>query len=99
MGNDAVVAEAQFGLFEDNAGFAPTPEGIAPKVRMGLITRDTASRTDDLDSDYDGSVVFHEYGHGVAIVWLELKQYELSHEIQSGALGEDGQTTFHKLLQ
>src|SRR5262249_7909825 len=53
VGNDAVLAEAQFGPRPNDASFAPTPEGIAPKIRMGLITRSTPSLTDDLDSDYD----------------------------------------------
>ena len=32
---------------------------------MGLFTRNTTLTTDDLDSDYDGHAVMHEYGHGV----------------------------------
>ena len=35
VGNDAVVAEAQFGLFPDNASFAPTPEGTQETVHAG----------------------------------------------------------------
>jgi hypothetical protein len=62
-GHDAVLGEAQFGGFTNNAAFAPTPVGVAPRIRLGLFTRSTAALTDDLDSDYDGETVIHEYGH------------------------------------
>ena len=58
QGNDAVRAEAQDGLFVNNASFAGSPEGMPPRLQMGIFT-------DDLDSDYDGEIVIHEYGHGV----------------------------------
>jgi Zn-dependent metalloprotease len=89
VGNDAVLAEAQYGLFTNNAAFGPTPEGIAPKIRMGLFTMGTSSRTDDADSDYDGMVVLHEYGHGVSnrLVGAKTSTSCLT-KIQSGALGE-----------
>src|SRR5262249_32057438 len=87
--NYAVIAEAQFGLMPNNAAFAPTPEGIPPKIRMGLFTRGTSSLTDDLDSDYDGMVVLHEYGHGVSNRLVGAKaSTSCLLKIQSGALGE-----------
>ena len=88
-GHDAVLGEAQFGGFTNNAAFAPTPEGVAPRIRMGLFTRGTAELTDDLDSDYDGETVIHEYGHGVSnrLVGAGTSTSCLS-RIQSGALGE-----------
>src|SRR5579872_642120 len=88
-GHDAVLGEAQFGGFTNNAAFAPTPEGVAPRIRMGLFTRGTAALTDDLDSDYDGETVIHEYGHGVSnrLVGAGTSTSCLS-RIQSGALGE-----------
>src|SRR5206468_10292283 len=87
VGNDAVLAEAQFGPFTNNADFASTPEGIAPKIRMGLFTRGTSSLIDDLDSDYDGMVILHEYGHGVSnrLVGAKTSTSCLA-GIQSGAL-------------
>jgi len=89
VGNDGVIAEAQFGLFPDYASFAPTPEGTAPKIRLGLFTRGTSSRTDDLDSDYDGMVILHEYGHGVSNRLVGAKtSTSCLLRIQSGALGE-----------
>ena len=89
VGGDPVIAEAQNPLFVDDAAFAPTPEGIAPRLRMGLFTRNTTSLTDDLDSDYDGEVVIHEYGHGVSnrLVGGRTSTSCLG-QIQSGAMGE-----------
>jgi uncharacterized protein (TIGR03437 family) len=89
VGGDAVIAEAQNAIFVNNAAFAPTPEGIAPRLRMGLFTRSTTSLTDDLDSDYDGQVVMHEYGHGVSnrLVGGRTSTSCLV-QIQSGAMGE-----------
>ncbi len=62
----AVLAEVQFGGFTNNAAFTPTPDGVPARLRMGLFNRNTPNiLTDDLDSDYDGMVVLHEYRHGV----------------------------------
>lgn len=44
---------------------AITPDGTAPRLRLGLDTRGTPSRSDDRDFAYDGQVIVHEYGHGV----------------------------------
>jgi uncharacterized protein (TIGR03437 family) len=89
VGGDAVIAEAQNLFSGNNASFAPTPEGIAPRLRMGLFTRFTPSLTDDLDSDYDGQIVIHEYGHGVSnrLVGGRTSTSCLD-QIQSGAMGE-----------
>jgi hypothetical protein len=88
-GSDAVLAEAQQGLSPNNASFAPTPEGRAPRMRIGVFTMGTPVRTDDLDADYDGMVVIHEYGHGVSnrLVGAATSTSCLI-RIQSGALGE-----------
>jgi Zn-dependent metalloprotease len=89
LGNDAVLAEAQQSKLTNNAAFAPTPEGIGPKIRMGLFTRGTTSLIDDLDSDYDGQVVIHEYGHGVSNRLVGAKtSVSCLAKMQSGALGE-----------
>ncbi len=70
-GNDPVLAHAQFlsefDGFANNAGFATTPDGTPPRMVMGIFTRRTSGRSDDLDPDYDGQIVIHEYGHGVTI--------------------------------
>src|SRR5581483_7276262 len=89
VGGDPVIAEAQNGLTDNNSSFAPTPEGTSPRLRAGLFTRSTPSRTDDLDSDYDGQIIVHEYAHGVSnrLVGGGTSTTCLDH-IQSGALGE-----------
>ena len=89
LGNDAVLAEAQQPNAINNASFAPTVDGVAPKIRMGLFTRGTTSLTDDLDSSYDGEVVLHESGHGVSnrLVGAKVSTSCLNRS-QSGAMGE-----------
>ena len=88
-GNDAVLAEAQQSDAVNNASFAPTPEGMAPKIRMGLFTRGTTNLNDDLDSSYDGQVVLHEYGHGVSNRLVGAKvSVSCLNRPQSGAMGE-----------
>jgi len=88
-GNDAVAAAAQSSASLNNASFAPTPEGIAPRIRVGIFTRGTSATTDDLDSDYDGQIIMHEYGHGVSnrLVGGGTSTSCLN-RIQSGAMGE-----------
>ena len=88
-GNDAVLGEAQYGGFTDNASFATPPDGTAPHLRVGLWTRGTSSYTDDLDSDYGGQTMFHEYGHGVShrLVGAGTSTSCLN-QVQSGAMGE-----------
>jgi Zn-dependent metalloprotease len=89
IGGDAVIAEAQNGDSEDNSSFAPTPDGISPRIRIGVFTRSTSTPDDDLDADYDGQVVLHEYGHGVSnrLVGGGTSTSCLE-QIQSGAMGE-----------
>jgi hypothetical protein len=88
-GNDAIVAEAQFGLFPNNAAFSVTPEGTAPRLRMGIFSRGTSSGNDDLDSSYDGPIVFHEYMHGVSSRLVGARtSTSCLRNIQSSALGE-----------
>lgn len=89
VGGDAVLAEAQNGRVTNNSQFGPTPEGVAPRMRIGLFTRSTSSLTDDLDADYDGQVVIHEYGHGVSTRLVGgLTSTTCLNQIQSGAMGE-----------
>jgi uncharacterized protein (TIGR03437 family) len=88
-GNDAVIAEAQNARSSNNASFAPTPEGIPPRMRVGIFTRGTSTTADDLDSDYDGQIIMHEYGHGVSnrLVGGGTSTSCLN-QIQSGGMGE-----------
>jgi uncharacterized protein (TIGR03437 family) len=89
ISGDAVMAAAQYGGLPNNAAFMPTPDGMAPEMVMGLFTRGTSRLTDDGDSDYDGQVIVHEYGHGVSnrLVGARTSTSCLA-KIQSGAMGE-----------
>ncbi len=87
---DAVRAEAQDGRSVDNASFAPTPDGMRPRLQTGLWTRGTTQTlTDDLDFAYDAQTTLHEYGHGVSnrLVGGGRNVSCLS-GTQSGAMGE-----------
>jgi hypothetical protein len=90
QGGDAVQALDQYGGFTDNASMAITPEGTAPKMRMGIFTRNTSTTyTDDLDSSFDGQIPVHEYTHGVSTRLVGAGNYVgcLSTQI-SGSMGE-----------
>ncbi len=87
--NDAVLAEVQHPDERESASFAPTVDGVAPKIRMGIFSRGTATASDDLDSAYDGQVVFHEYAHGVSTRLVGSKiSVSCLNGVQSGAMGE-----------
>lgn len=58
-GNDAVKAEAQDGSGTNNANFATPADGSAGRMQQYLFSGNR-------DSDLDGDVVLHEYGHGVS---------------------------------
>ncbi len=88
-GGDGVVAMAQHGGEVDNASFTPTPEGTPGRVKVGLFTRNTATRIDDFDGDYDGQVLLHEYAHGVSNRLVgTLTSTSCLQRTQSGAMGE-----------
>ena len=60
--NDAVKAEAQDGSGTNNANFSTPADGSAGRMQQYIFTTTTPNR----DSDLDGDVVMHEYGHGVS---------------------------------
>ena len=56
---DALRVDVQDGGATNNAFFTTPPDGIAPRMKMGLFTglrRDTA---------FDGDILTHEYAHGL----------------------------------
>jgi hypothetical protein len=61
-GNDPVKAEAQDGSGTNNANFATPADGSSGRMQQYIFTAPTPDR----DSDLDGDVVLHEYGHGVS---------------------------------
>ena len=88
-GADAIVAMAQHGGETNNASFTPTPDGTPGRVRMGLFSRGTTTRLDDLDTSYDGQVLLHEYAHGVTNRLVgTLTSTSCLRRTQSGAMGE-----------
>jgi len=89
IGGDAVIAAAQNLTEQNNASFETMPEGTPPRMRMGLFTQGTGTKTDDRDSAYDGNVVLHEYAHGVSTRLVGGgTNTSCLNRIQSGALGE-----------
>lgn len=82
-GNDAVKAEAQDGSSTNNANFATPPEGGSGRMQQYIFTYTTPSR----DSDLDGDIVLHEYGHGVSNRLVGTSASGLN-GTQSGAMGE-----------
>jgi hypothetical protein len=81
--NDAVVVDVQDGAVVNNATFSTPPDGIAPRMQLGLYSW---SRH---DSAFDGDILVHEYAHGVTnrLVGGPANAAALS-IWQSGALGE-----------
>ena len=66
LGGDAVLAEAQDPASTNNAFMAVTPEGIAPRMQMGIfLSLLDFEPTSFRDSAYAGGTVIHEYSHGV----------------------------------
>jgi Zn-dependent metalloprotease len=59
VGNDAVKAEAQDGSGTNNANFSTPADGSSGRMQQYIFTGNR-------DSDLDGDVVLHEYGHGVS---------------------------------
>jgi Zn-dependent metalloprotease len=80
--NDHVRAEAQDGSGTNNANFATPPDGSSGRMQQYIFT----SPNPDRDSDLDGDVVFHEYGHGVSNRLIG--NGSGLGGIQSGAMGE-----------
>ncbi len=80
---DAVRVDLQDAVAVNNATFTAAPDGIAPRMELGLFTglrRDTA---------FDGDIVTHEYVHGLTtrLIGGPASANALS-LWQSGAMGE-----------
>lgn len=89
VGNDSVIAEAQDSLLANNASFATRPEGVRPLLQVGIFRSRTAPVQHDRDASYDGTVIFHEYGHGVSTRLVGGPNATTClNRIQSDALGE-----------
>jgi uncharacterized repeat protein (TIGR01451 family) len=62
LGGDPILADAQDGSDYNNANFTPTRDGTSPRIQMFLFNGPTPNR----DGDLDGSVILHEYTHGLS---------------------------------
>ncbi|MDZ4289264.1 MAG: M36 family metallopeptidase, partial [Prosthecobacter sp.] len=61
-GNDAVLADAQDGSGTNNANFSTPADGSPGRMQMYVFT----GPTPDIDGDFDGEIVIHEYAHGLS---------------------------------
>ncbi len=85
--NDPVNVDAQDGSGTNNANFATPPDGSRPRMQMFLFTirNGTALRQ---DGDFDGSVVYHEYAHGLSNRLVGGGSTTCLRGLQSGGMGE-----------
>jgi hypothetical protein len=60
--NDAVIADAQDGSVPNNANMGTPPDGLPPRLQMGVFNLTVPPR----DSSLDGSIISHEYAHGIS---------------------------------
>jgi len=81
--SDSVRVDVQDGALANNATFSTPPDGIAPRMQLGLYS------WSGRDSAFDGDILVHEYVHGVTnrLVGGAANVAALS-LWQSGALGE-----------
>lgn len=94
LGNDAVQADAQDGSGTNNANFGTPADGSAPRMQMYEWT----AANPDRDSDMDGGIIAHEYGHGVSNrLTGGPANVNALNNIQSGGMGE-GWSDFHALM-
>jgi subtilisin-like proprotein convertase family protein len=84
-GNDAVRADAQDGSGTDNANFGTPPDGSPPRMQMFLFTITGGNQE---DSDFDMSIIAHEYTHGLSNRLVNGGSTGCLNGIQSGGMGE-----------
>jgi hypothetical protein len=84
--NDPVNLDAQDGSGTNNANFATPPDGSRPRMQMFLFNRRSA--TVRQDGDFDGSVVYHEYAHGLSNRLVASGATTCLRGLQSGGMGE-----------
>jgi uncharacterized repeat protein (TIGR01451 family) len=87
---DAVLADAQDGGGFNNANFYPPPDGQPGRMQMYLFDGPTPYR----DGDFDATVVFHEFVHGLSTRLVG--GGNALNALQSGGLGE-GWSDFYSL--
>jgi hypothetical protein len=83
--NDPVNGDAQDGSGTNNANFATPTDGSRPRMQMFIFTI-TGGATED--SDFDETVVYHEYAHGLSNRLVGGGLGTCLRGIQSGGMGE-----------
>jgi extracellular elastinolytic metalloproteinase len=84
--NDPVNLDVADGSGTNNANFATPPDGSRPRMQMFLFNRRSASVRQD--SSFDGSVVYHEYSHGLSNRLVGGGSTACLRGLQSGGMGE-----------
>jgi subtilisin-like proprotein convertase family protein/Zn-dependent metalloprotease len=84
-GNDEVQVDVQDGSGTDNANFATPPDGSKPRMQMFLFTFTGGVQE---DGDFDGTVVYHENGHGLSNRLVGGGNVGCLFGTQSGGMGE-----------
>jgi extracellular elastinolytic metalloproteinase len=84
--NDPVNVDVADGSGTNNANFATPPDGSRPRMQMFLFNR--RSSTVRQDSSFDGSVVYHEYAHGLSNRLVGGGSTACLRGLQSGGMGE-----------
>jgi hypothetical protein len=84
-GGDPVLGDVQDGEAADNAWCEPAPEGMSPRITLGIFSIDGTK-----DSAFESEVAIHEYTHAVStrLVGGPSNVSALSTQGQQGALGE-----------
>jgi len=95
FGGDPIILDTQDSLAPNNAFFLPTPEGIPPRLSMGIWTSTLPPR----DSSFSADILIHEFFHGVTDR-LTGGPFDFSslNSIQSGGMAEGWSDWFAMLM-
>jgi Zn-dependent metalloprotease len=83
--NDEVQVDVQDASGTNNANFGTPPDGSRPRMQMFLFTLNGGAQE---DGDFDGSVIYHEYSHGLSNRLVGGGSTACLGGIQSGGMGE-----------
>lgn len=84
-GNDEVQVDVQDGSGTNNANMATPPDGQRPRMQMFVFDFNGGVVE---DGDFDGTVVYHEYAHGLSNRLVGGGSTACLNGIQSGGMGE-----------
>jgi extracellular elastinolytic metalloproteinase len=86
-GNDPVNVDAADGSGTNNANFGTPPDGSRPRMQMFLFNIDRGAALRQ-DGDFDATVVYHEYSHGLSNRLVGGGSTACLGGLQSGGMGE-----------